>query len=87
MNKLEKLLILKYMSKELKKIDTERNDRFIQGFACAVASLIKINGEVDTRTRELFRSGIGQLTIGALKKRGVDEYDLETFQEFWTELH
>ena len=75
------------MNTELKKIDTSRNDRFIQSFACAVASVIRINGEVDCRTKELFRIGIGQLTIFALKKRGVDQYDLDTFSEFWHDLH
>lgn len=72
---------------ELKKIDTERNNGFIQGFACSVATLIKINGGVDSTSRELYRTGLGQLTLEALQDRGVDESDLKVFEEFWMELH
>ena len=64
-----------------------KNDRFVQGYICAVCCMIEMNGEVDTRTKEMYRAGIGQLTLGALKNRGVEEYDLEILQKFWNELH
>lgn len=64
-----------------------KNDRFIQGYVCAVCCMIELDGEVGTRTREMYSAGIGQLTYSALKKRGVDEYDLNILQEHWLELH
>jgi len=72
---------------ELKKLDTERNKGFLQGYVCAVVALINLNGEVDTRTRELYRDGVGQLTLSALNKRGIDEYDLSVLEKYWSELH
>ena len=71
----------------LKKVDTEKNKGFIQGYICAVVVLIDLNGEVDTRTRELYRAGVGQLTLSALNKRGIDEYDLSVLEKYWPELH
>ena len=74
-------------NKELKKVDAERNNCFLQGYICAVVVLINLNGEVDTRTRELYRDGVGNLTLSALNKRGIDEYDLSVLEKYWTQLH
>jgi len=74
-------------NKELKKLDVERHKGFFQGYVCAVVVLINLNGGVDTRTRELYRDGVGKLTLSALKKRGVDEYDLSVLEKYWSELH
>ena len=74
-------------NKALKKVDVERNNFFLQGYICAVVVLIHLNGEVDTRTRELYSDGVGQLTLSALKKRGIDEYDLSILEQYWSELH
>jgi len=72
---------------DLKKLYTERNKGFLQGYVCAVVALINLNGEVDTRTRELYRTGVGQLTLSALDKRGIDEYDLSVLEKYWSKLH
>ena len=72
---------------ELKKFYTDRNNAFLQGYVCAVVALINLNGEVDTRTRELYRDGVGKFTLSALKKRGIDEYDLTILEKYWIELH
>jgi hypothetical protein len=74
-------------NKELKKIYTVRNNAFLQGYVCAVVVLIHLNGEVDTRTREMYSDGVGKLTLSALKRRGIDEYDLSVLEQFWSELH
>lgn len=65
----------------------KRNDKWMQGFACAVCVMIKLDGMVETRTREMFRAGVGQLTLTALEKRGVDKSDIEILEEFWSDLH
>ena len=65
----------------------ERNDRWMQGFVCAVCIMIKLDGMVETRTREMYKAGVGQLTLTALKERRVDKNDLETLEEFWSDLH
>lgn len=54
---------------------------FIQGYACAVATLIRLNGFNDTNSDELFRAGIG--SIAECKKANVDEYDLEILQKHY----
>lgn len=77
------------MNKEENKyqLPETKNDKFIQGYVCAVCCLIELDGGVETRTKEVYRAGVGQLTIGALKKRGVDENDLNKLQDYWIELH
>lgn len=62
-------------------------NEFLQGYVCAVVVLINYNGEVDTRTRELYRDGVGNLTLSELKKSGIDEYDLSVLEKYWPELH
>lgn len=56
-------------------------DRFLQGYACAVANICRLNGEADTRTCELFRDGIGKMAN--LKDAGVDESDLEILKKYF----
>lgn len=65
----------------------KRNDRWMQGFVCAVCIMIELDGMVETRTREMYKVGVGQLTLSALEKRGVDKNDLSKLEEFWYELH
>jgi len=65
----------------------KKNDRFIQGYVCACCCMIEMDGGVETRTREMYSAGVGQLTLSALKKRGVDEYDLNILEKYWYELH
>jgi hypothetical protein len=65
----------------------KRNDRWMQGFVCAVCIMIELDGMVETRTREMYRAGVGQLTLSSLEKRGVDKNDLLKLEEFWYELH
>lgn len=65
----------------------EKNDCFIQGYVCAIVVMINLNGAVTTDIRDLFRNGVGQLTLSTLKKIGVDEYDLSILENYWSELH
>jgi len=57
-----------------------------QGYVCAVATLINLNGGVDTTTKELFHAGIGSTSLSQLKRQGVDESDLAVLKKFWKEL-
>jgi hypothetical protein len=66
------------------KDEEQGNNRFAQGFLCAVVSLIRMNGEVDTRTRELFQSG--GYKFDDLESYGIDKYDLNLLIEFKNEL-
>lgn len=75
------------MNSELKILDVNRNRPFLRGFICAVVSLITINEGVTPEIRSLFRMGVGQLTLGALENRGVEEYDLSVLEKYWYELH
>ena len=81
------LLILNIMIKTDYILPEKKNEKFIQGYVCAVCVMIKLDGMVETRTREMYRAGIGQLTLTALKERRVDKNDLETLEEFWHDLH
>lgn len=52
------------------------SDRWLQGYACAVATLAKLEGSSDaTHVREL--KGCAGLTKSSCEKAGVDEYDME----------
>lgn len=55
------------------------NDRFIQGYACAVATLIRLNEGATTDVKELFRGGLNMDTLGA---HGVDEDDINIFRKY-----
>lgn len=50
---------------------------FIQGYACAVATLQRMDGSeiYTTQVKEL--SGAGGLTLENCQKAGVDAYDME----------
>ncbi len=65
----------------------KKEDRWIQGFACAVCIMIDLDGMVETRTKEMYKAGIGQLTLSALEKRGVDKNDILKLSEYWNDLH
>lgn len=56
-------------------------DWFIQGYACAVATLIRMDGCDSTQSRELFKAGIGSLS--ACKAANVDAYDMEILEKYF----
>lgn len=66
--------------------DKKVKDRFVQGYVCAVANLIRLNDEVNTQTRELFRDGVGKVSLLELKQMGVDESDLAQLKKYYNEL-
>lgn len=55
-------------------------DWFIQGYACAVANLIRMHG-CDTPAEELFRDGIGSLQ--ACRGANVDPFDMEILEKYF----
>ncbi len=65
----------------------DKNDRFIQGYICAVCALIYMEGHITTAISELFRAGVGQMTLKALGQVGVPKQDLDTLKEHWNDLH
>jgi len=61
---------------------------FLQGYACAVATLITMRGHADTEVRELFSAGFGDRCIAELRRLGIDEEtDIAVFIKHWGELH
>lgn len=63
-----------------------KEDEWIQGYCCAVATLIKLNDGVTTDTMEVFKVGVGNRSIEKLIDLGVDKYDIEVFKQYWKEL-
>ena len=59
------------------------NDRFIQGYACAVATLIRLNGGITTDVKELFKAG---LNMAMLYDAEIDEEDMFVFEIYKGEL-
>lgn len=53
---------------------------WIRGYCCAIATIIKSDGLVETQIREAFKAGLGDLSISELKACGVDEMDLEVIR-------
>lgn len=66
------------------KMNAEEN-KWMQGFMCAVATLIKLDG-VQTFTMELFSAGAGNRSLKTLEKMGVDSYDLQILKQHWKQL-
>ncbi len=64
----------------------KRND-FICGYACATATMIRMQGRPNSETRELFGAGMRNMSVKDLRDAGVDEYDLELFIEHWQDLN
>jgi len=59
----------------LKKTRRVQPDKFLQGYACAVACIISGHGE-GTETREALQAG-GLTTLKKLKDAGIDPYDVK----------
>lgn len=57
---------------------------FVQGYACCLAALIRMEGGVTATVRELFKAGIGSVENAG--QAGVDAADLETLQAHQTSL-
>lgn len=65
----------------------DRYNDFIRGYVCAVANILRLEGVVQTPTKETFRAGVGNATIKDLLHMGVDESDLEIIIEHRKELY
>lgn len=59
-------------------------DEFARGYSCAVASLIRLEGCVDTNAKDLFRAG--GWSINELDKAGIDRNDLNLFKKYRADL-
>lgn len=59
-----------------------RDEAFLQGYACCLATLIRLNGINDTHSDELFTAGIG--TLSKAKEAGVDEYDMDELTKYYS---
>lgn len=59
---------------------------FAKGYLCAVCSLIKKNGGVDTTTRELFRELGIPFNLDLWVNSCVDKDDIETLIQYANEL-
>lgn len=70
----------------MKAKDKNRNSVFAQGFACAVSALINMEREVNTTTRELFHTGLGEYDLKKFRRWGIDEHDINNFKKFRKEL-
>ena len=69
----------------MKKVN-KNEDRFIEGFLCAVCALLRMEGKVTHPINELYNSSCAHLTIPDLKRKGIPESDLELLLEFSHEL-
>jgi hypothetical protein len=57
------------MAKNNYQLPELKEDKFVQGYICAVCCMINMDGMVETRTKEMYRAGVGQLTYRALEKK------------------
>jgi hypothetical protein len=60
----------------------KKEDKWLQGYACCVAMLLKKDGMNTTNSDELFREGIG--SIKKAIEAGVDEDDIEELKKYYT---
>lgn len=70
----------------MKPKDNYKNSAFIQGYACAVSTIIRMEHEVNALTKELFHSGLGKYDLRKFRRWGIDEYDIDIFKAFRKEL-
>lgn len=59
-----------------------KKDKWSQGYACAIASLISADNQVDSRLKEAYSAG-GFLGMGEkdMLKIGIDKNDIEIFKK------
>ena len=55
-------------------------DRFLQGYVCAIATFIKTHG-MDTAVQDVWRAG--GYTISECAKNGVDRCDLDVLKQYF----
>lgn len=60
-------------------------NEWLQGFICCICIMIRLDGMVETRTRESFKSGVGNTTLEELKD-SIDPYDFDILTEHWDDL-
>lgn len=61
-------------------------NKFLQGYICAVTTIIHRHKEVDVATKEAYQAGVGNLTFQELQDAGIDEHDLNILRKYWQEL-
>jgi len=59
----------------------ETTSEWVQGFACAVVIMLKMEGTDTTPIRELFSAGIGSMKVAI--ESGVNQYDLDVLQLYF----
>lgn len=64
----------------------QNNNRFQQGYACAVSALIQMDRGANTVTKELFNAGLGEYNLRKFRRWGIDEHDISIFKEYRKEL-
>jgi hypothetical protein len=72
------------MEKTAKKVLTDWDKAFIQGYICAVVVNI-VNHGMCTEVADLWKPQ--KMSIKELREAGVDEYDISVLQENWKELN
>jgi len=72
--------------KVLQVINETEQDRFMQGYVCALCVLLQMEGCVSTEISELFGSGVGNMSLKQLKEAGIDKSDLDILEKHWTYL-
>ena len=60
---------------------SDKNNRWLQGYSCAIACIINMDDAVNTLTKEAYSAGIGNKTEKELIEAGVDDCDIETFKK------
>ena len=59
-------------------------NNFASGYACAVTTLLRLDGCVSTNVKELFRAG--GWSVKELERAGIDYIDLDLLKEHQAEL-
>lgn len=80
----ELAIFVRRMREERRGIVSKGKDRFLAGFACAVAFVVGVDGSA-TRTDEALTYA-GLTSVKDLRKAGVDDCDIETLRENIREL-
>lgn len=68
-------------------MDNKIDDKWTQGFICAVCVLIQMEGCVNTQIMELYKVGSSNKSIKQLELIGIDVSDLDVIKRYWNQLH
>lgn len=61
-------------------MENQKENKFLQGYACCLSAAIEMEGCANTPHKELYSAGFGNRTERELQNAGVEQSDIDIFK-------